>query len=154
MYTRTSQMYTRTSQMYTRTSQKLARIKLQAGTISSAWFRCKKKHAAIYSALWTGTTPKRWSTSPSTLYRYSLTTTAQYHTINHFDHNGDFAAKERLLYTYHIWPSQPGSAPRFCTGYNETISRKFLVQGNFKLTQSSREQIQHCWESNSQPLAP
>ncbi len=49
----------------------------------------------IYSALRTGTTPKRWSTSPSTLNRCSLATTAKYHTINHYDHN--------IIYT-HISP--------------------------------------------------
>ena len=42
----------------------------------------------------------------------------------------------------------------FHTSFYETISSEFLVQGNFKHTQFSRE---HCWywrDSNSQPLAP
>ncbi len=38
----------------------------------------------------------------------------------------DFAAKERLPYTFHIIPSQPGSAPRVSYRFNETISRKFM----------------------------
>ncbi len=75
-----------------------------------------EKSAVIYSALRTGSMPKCWSTSPSTLYRCSLTTTAQYYTINHFNHNRNFAAKERLPYTFHIWPSQPGSAPQVLYG--------------------------------------
>ncbi len=68
---------------------------------------------------------------PTTLYRCLLTTMAKYHTINHFDHNRDFAAKKRLPYTFHIWPSQPGSAPWVSYELQQTISRKFLVQGNF-----------------------
>ena len=32
-------------------------------------------------------TSKRWPASPSTLHRCSLTTMAQYQTINHFEHN-------------------------------------------------------------------
>ena len=37
--------------------------------------------------------------------------------------------------------------------FYKTISSEFLVQGNFKHTQFSREHW-HWWDSNSQPLAP
>ena len=41
----------------------------------------------------------------------------------------------------------------FRTSFYETISSEFLVQGNFKHTQFSREHW-HWRDSNSQPLAP
>ena len=41
----------------------------------------------------------------------------------------------------------------FCTSFYETISSEFLVQGNFKHTQFSREHW-NWWDLNSQPLSP
>ena len=64
---------------------------------------------------------------------------------------------ESIPYTFPNWQSQPGWAPQVSlpVGYNETISRKFLVKGIFKLTDnvSCEQRIGHHWESNLQPLS-
>ena len=57
-----------------------------------------KTIAAIYSVLLSWRTPKRWSTSLSTLYGCLMTTMVQYYSRNHFEQqHRDFAAYECTL---------------------------------------------------------
>ena len=56
-------------------------------------------------------------------------------------------------YSDHINHRSRDQLLEFRTNFYETISSEFLVQGNFKHTQFSREQW-YWRDSNSQPLAP
>ena len=61
---------------------------------------------------------------------------AQYHSINYFEHNTGIL-QLRSAYPIHSTfdHRNQDQLPEFCTGYNKTINGKFLVQGNYKLTQ-------------------
>ena len=91
----------------------------------------------------------------STLYRCSLTTVAQdkpYHEKpfirDCFNHKGSCT-----LFRPYLTNRSRDQLLEFRTSSYETISSEFLVQGNFKHTQFSREHWN--WrDSNTQPLAP
>ena len=92
--------------------------------------------------------------SLSTLYRCSLTTVAQdkpYHEKplirDCFNHK--YPVPFQTIFNHH----SRDQLLEFCTSFYETISSEFLVQGNFKHTQFSREHW-HWRDSNSQLLAP
>ena len=79
------------------------------------------------------------------------------HHINHFEHHTGIL-QLRSAYPIHSTNDHRNQdqLPEFRTGYNKTISRKFLDKENSKLTHFFHvsNEIRHHWESNSQPLAP
>ena len=93
-----------------------------------------------------------WLNNPcglSTLYRCLLTITVTKvisHRISHHTETARNHLRVRYLNQPAVIPSQPGSAPRH-TGFYETISNEFLVQGNYKQTLFSGE---YCTVKNSQ----
>ena len=74
--------------------------------------------------------PNHWSTSPSTLYRRSLTTVSITFHKPFWTTTHGFAAKERLPYTVHKWPLQPESVVQVTTRQLATnfLSNQFSSQ--------------------------
>ncbi len=89
-----------------------------------------QKNAVICRALCTGTPPKCWSTSPNTLYRCSLTTMAQYHTINHFEHSaGILQLKSAYLYIPQMTIATRISSPSFVRVTMRQLATSSLSMG-------------------------
>ena len=91
----------------------------------------------------------------STLYRYSLTTVAQSKPYHQKPFNQGLLHPQGALYRIQTIINQRSQDQllEFRTSFHKTISSEFLVQGNFKHTQFSREYW--TWQdSNSQPHAP
>ena len=92
------------------------------------------KNAVTYSALHSGTVPTCWSTSPCTLYRCSLTSMAQYHSIHILTNINTGILLLRSTDLFHKWPSQLGSAPKVHMDYNQVpCPREFQANSMFLL---------------------